>query len=173
MYSKHVVPHVALVRLLESTYAEPSSVRMTPGLVCHSYRQLHWGTTLQGWRPRGFLPGCAGKSSVWLYCCSHGVLLPGILLPVLVLVWTGPTVSDNFIISWCSVGLRRGRWHILPEGSFMLVCDRLGWVVMGVPQFCHSRVRCTDVVPLRWVDNRLSSLVVGKISLFVYYSWPC
>lgn len=55
----------------------------------------------------------------------------------------------------------------------MLVCDGLGWVVLGVPQFGHSCVWRTDVVPLRWVDNRLSSLVVGKISLFVYYPWPC
>lgn len=58
-YSKHIVPHVALVCLLESTYAEPSSVRTTPGLVCHSYRQLRLGTTLQGWCPTGLLLGCA------------------------------------------------------------------------------------------------------------------
>lgn len=172
-YSKHIVPHVALVCLLESTYAGPSSVRMTPGLISLSYRQLCLGTTLQGWHPTGFLPGCAGTSSKWLYSCSHGVLLPGILLSVLVLVWTGPTVSGDFIVSWCSVGLRRGRWHVLPEGSFMLVCDGLGWVVLGVPQFCHSCVRRTDVVPLRRVDNRLSSLVVGKISLFVHYLRSC
>lgn len=172
-YSKHIVPHVALVCLLESTYAEPSSVRTTPGLTCHSHRQLHLGTTLQGSCPTGLLPGCAGKSSARLYSCSHGVLLPGILLPVLVLVWTGPTVSDNFTVSWCSVGLRRGRRHVLPEGSFMLVCDGLGWVILGVPQFCHSCVWCTDVVPLGRVDNRLSSVVIGKISLFVRYSWPC
>lgn len=30
----------------------------------------------------------------------------------------------------------------------MLVCDGLGWVVLGVPQFCHSGVWCADVVPL-------------------------
>lgn len=96
----------------------------------------------------GFSPGHAGKFSVRLYSCSYGVLLPGILLPVLVLVWTGSTVPDNFTISWCSVGRRRGRRHVLSEGSFMLVCDGLGWVVLGVPQFCHSGVWCADVVPL-------------------------
>lgn len=145
-------------------------------VLCHSYRQRQprLGTTLKGWCPTGFLLGCAGKSSVWLHSCSHGVLLPGILLPVLVLVWTGPAVSDNLIISWCTVGLRRRRRHVLPEGSFMLVWDGLGWVVLGVPQFCHSCVWRMDVVPLRWMDNRLSSsLVVGKISLFVDHSRPC
>lgn len=172
-YSKHIVPHVALVHLLESTSAEPSSVRTAPGLVCHSHRRLHLRTILQWWRLTGLLPGCAGKSSVWLYSCSHGVLLPGILLPVLVPVWTGSMVPDSVVISWCSVRLRRGRWHILPQGSLMMVYDGLGGVVLGVPQFCHSCVWRMDVVPLRWVDNRLSSLVVGKISPFVYYSWSC
>lgn len=117
-------------------------------------------------------PGLCQKPSARLYRCSHGVLLPGILWSVLVVVWAGPTVSDNLAVSWCSVGLRRGRRHVLPEGSFVLVWDGLGWVIRRVPQFCRSCVRHTDVVPLGWVDNRLSSVVVGKISLFVRYSWP-
>lgn len=147
-------------------------MQTTPGLM-PLLQAATRGTTLKGRGPTEVLPGCAGKSSAWLYSCCHGVLLPGILLPVLVLVWTGPTVSDNFVISWCTVGLRRGRWHVLPERTFVLVCNGLGWVVLGVPQFCHSSVWCADVVPLRRVDSGLSSLVVGKISLFVYYSWSC
>lgn len=56
----------------------------------------------------GYHPCLADLCDVWLYCCGHGVLLPGILVTVGVPVRAAPSGprSAHLLIGWSSLVLR-------------------------------------------------------------------
>lgn len=114
-----------------------------------------------------FLPGLCWAWWCWLHGCSHGVLLPGVLGPVGVLVWAAPSGPwpAHFLIGWHSVVLRgRGR-DILSEGSFVLG-GGWGWVVLGIPEICDPQVRGAGVAPFGRMHG-MRPWVVGELPLLV------
>lgn len=119
------------------------------------------------------LPFRAALSWVQLYGCSHGVLLPGILGAVWVLVWAAPMGpwSAHFWIGWHPVVLRRGRRHVLPEGSFVLG----GWrrrVIPRIPEICDPQIWRPGIAPFGRM-HRVSPWVIRKLPFLVEPSRCC
>lgn len=111
--------------------------------------------------------GWAGRGDIQLHSCSHGVLLPGILGSVGVLVRAAPSGpwSTHFLIGWHSGVLRRGRRDILSEGSFMLG----GWwrrVVLRIPEVCKPQIWGTWVAPFGRMHG-MSPWVIRELPFFV------
>ena len=118
------------------------------------------------------LLGWAELGGIQLHGCSHGVLLPGILGAVGVLVWAAPSGpwSTHFLVGH-SVVLRRGRWNILSEGSFRLG----GWrrrVILRIPEVCNPQIRGTEVAPFGRVHG-MSPRVIWKLPFLVEPSRCC
>lgn len=111
--------------------------------------------------------GWAELGGVQLHGCSHGVLLPGILRSVGVLIWAAPSGpwSAHFWVGWYSVVLRRGRRDILSERSFVLG-GWWGWVVLGIPEICDSQIWGARIASFGWM-HRMSPWVIGKLPFLV------
>lgn len=119
------------------------------------------------------LSGWAELGGIQLHGCSHGVLLPGILGLVGVLVWAAPSGprSTHFLIGWHSVVVRRGRRNILSEGSFMLG----GWwrrVILRIPEVGEPQIRGARVAPLGRMHG-MSPWVIWKLPFLVEHSRCC
>lgn len=117
--------------------------------------------------------GCAELGGVQLHSCGHGVLLPGILGSVGVLVWAAPSgpCSAHFLIGWHSVVLRRRRRNILAKGSFVLG-GWWGWVVLGIPEVRDPQIWGAGIAPFGEMHG-MSSWVIRKLPLLVESSRCC